>query len=263
MGPNFNFYKFKNMHDQYSVQYDRTQKEMLEIDSMLLLKNGDQSGQTRFQIRRSIQEMRNMMNSYHSEGVKQDTKAISPFLQSKEEAVYSTNKPMTESPSRSSTGSFHEQNHMIHAVDQSLQKIKNVKTAHRKAKKEADEKKEAKVAAKVYVPKFVREISNTSEAHRKQLAKYNWQRKENRDILTQFLNKIIAKFNGNKEEAAVYLEKIKKQGILKQIATANSFPLGEVIQDRQDFISQLNEQFGGADVNELISMQIDEFKFKQ
>jgi len=35
-----------------------------------------------------------------------------------------------------------------------------------------------------------------------------------------------------------------------------------MIQDRKQFIKQLNGQFGGANVNELISMQIDEYKVK-
>lgn len=35
-----------------------------------------------------------------------------------------------------------------------------------------------------------------------------------------------------------------------------------MIQDKKQFIKQLNGQFGGANVNDLISMQIDEFKVK-
>ena len=40
------------------------------------------------------------------------------------------------------------------------------------------------------------------------------------------------------------------------------FDLSEMIRDRKHFIQQLNGQFGGAKVNELISMQIDEFKVR-
>ena len=44
---------------------------------------------------------------------------------------------------------------------------------------------------------------------------------------------------------------------------AHKFELGEIIQDKKMFIKQLNGQFGGANVNDLISMQIDEFKVGQ
>ena len=43
------------------------------------------------------------------------------------------------------------------------------------------------------------------------------------------------------------------------IRAANRFDLREMIHDRRLFIQQLNSQFGGVNVNDLISMQIDEF----
>ena len=40
------------------------------------------------------------------------------------------------------------------------------------------------------------------------------------------------------------------------------YDLSEMVRDRKQFIKQLNGQFGGMNVNELISMQLDEFKVK-
>jgi len=59
-----------------------------------------------------------------------------------------------------------------------------------------------------------------------------------------------------------YIEGLRKQGKLQQLLTANKYDLSEMIQDKKQFIKQLNGQFGGANVNDLISMQIDEFKVK-
>jgi len=59
-----------------------------------------------------------------------------------------------------------------------------------------------------------------------------------------------------------HIEALRQQGKLQQILAANKFNLKDMIQDRKQFIKQLNGQFGGANVNELISMQIDEYKVK-
>ena len=59
-----------------------------------------------------------------------------------------------------------------------------------------------------------------------------------------------------------HIESLRHQGKLQQLLSANKYDLKEMIQDKKQFIKQLNGQFGGANVNELISMQIDEFKVK-
>lgn len=59
-----------------------------------------------------------------------------------------------------------------------------------------------------------------------------------------------------------HIEALRRQGKLQQILSANRYDLSEMIQDKKQFIKQLNGQFGGANVNDLISMQIDEFKVK-
>lgn len=59
-----------------------------------------------------------------------------------------------------------------------------------------------------------------------------------------------------------HIELLKKQGYLDQIFANQKYNLGEMIKDKKQFIKQLNGQFGGANVNDLISMQIDEFKVK-
>ena len=59
-----------------------------------------------------------------------------------------------------------------------------------------------------------------------------------------------------------HIENLRRQGALQQILAANKFDLKEMITDRKQFIKQLNGQFGGANVNDLISMQLDEFKVR-
>lgn len=59
-----------------------------------------------------------------------------------------------------------------------------------------------------------------------------------------------------------HIEALRRQGKLQQLLAANRYDLSEMIQDKKQFIKQLNGQFGGANVNELISMQIDEFKVR-
>ena len=72
----------------------------------------------------------------------------------------------------------------------------------------------------------------------------------------------LEKHDGDKAATMEYIEGLRKEGKLQQLLTANKYDLSEMIQDKKQFIKQLNGQFGGANVNDLISMQIDEFKVK-
>jgi len=72
----------------------------------------------------------------------------------------------------------------------------------------------------------------------------------------------LQKFGGDKEKTMQHIENLRRQGALQQILAANKFDLKEMITDRKQFIKQLNGQFGGANVNDLISMQLDEFKVR-
>ena len=72
----------------------------------------------------------------------------------------------------------------------------------------------------------------------------------------------LERHGGDKEATMQYIEGLRRQGKLQQLLGANKYDLSEMIQDKKQFIKQLNGQFGGANVNDLISMQIDEFKVK-
>lgn len=82
------------------------------------------------------------------------------------------------------------------------------------------------------------------------------------DQFTQLYLDTLEKLDGDKVATMQHIEALRHQGKLQQILAANKYDLSEMIQDKKQFIKQLNGQFGGANVNELISMQIDEFKVK-
>jgi len=94
--------------------------------------------------------------------------------------------------------------------------------------------------------------------HRQQL---EHQRGDN-DMFAEFYEDTLHRFQGDKVKTMQYIESLKNKGALQQILAANKFDLKEMITDRKQFIKQLNGQFGGANVNDLISMQLDEFKVK-
>ena len=75
-----------------------------------------------------------------------------------------------------------------------------------------------------------------------------------------FIESVREKFEGDDEGAFAHIEELRRTGALQQIQQAAKFDLREMVKDRKQFINQLNSQFGGADVNDLISLQIDEFK---
>jgi len=81
-------------------------------------------------------------------------------------------------------------------------------------------------------------------------------------LLSEFFQRVVMRYGGNKQMALDHMEVLRRQGDLQKILAANKFDLKEMITDRKQFIQQLNGQFGGANVNDLISMQIDEFKIR-
>ena len=116
----------------------------------------------------------------------------------------------------------------------------------------------------VYVPKFVREIEKQRKGIRQQFRSIsNWHgAPAESEVFAEFYQDALSRFGGDKVKTMQHIETLRRQGALQQILAANKFDLREMITDRKQFIKQLNGQFGGANVNDLISMQLDEFKVR-
>ena len=80
------------------------------------------------------------------------------------------------------------------------------------------------------------------------------------DIYVQFYEECFNRFKGDHEKTIAYINKLKDEGNLQKILSAHSFELHEIVTDQKKFEQMLDGQYGGANINELMGMQIDEFK---
>ena len=88
-----------------------------------------------------------------------------------------------------------------------------------------------------YVPKFVRDNEKFERGQQKRLQKYNWRKDDGDDLMTVFLQKVLEKFDGDKDKTYAHIEEMKKNGTLQQILSAQNFNLKEMITDRNQFIN--------------------------
>ena len=128
---------------------------------------------------------------------------------------------------------------MIYEEQQSKMSSNN-KAAHPYLEKVKHISHTSKQQKNQYVPKFVRDNEKFERGQRKRLQKYNWRKDEGEDLITIFLQRVLEKFNGDKEKTYAHIEELKKNGTLQQIMNAQNFNLREMIADRKQFINQLN-----------------------
>lgn len=108
----------------------------------------------------------------------------------------------------------------------------------------------------------MQEQNEKQEEMKNEIKKYNWQQEGRQDLLASFLQSLFTKYEGDRHRINEALDRYKKDGTIEQLVAANKFDIKSMIEDKLSFICQLNDQFGGANINDLISMQIDEFKHK-